>query len=244
MDASSAIITKDVDYNDGDVVLQGYLAYDDSKANSPGVLIVHQWKGLTDYEKMRARQLAELGYVAFAVDVYGKGVRPVTPEDAGKEAGKYRSDVNLLRSRVTAGLNELRKKSFVDANNISAIGYCFGGGGVLELARSGADIKGVVSFHGTLKTPVPEDAKNIKCKVLVLHGAIDPNVPEQDVTGFKKEMEDANVDYVLTQYSGAVHSFTHPGAGSDPSKGSAYNERADKRSWIAMQEFFDEIFVK
>lgn len=244
MNVSSAIITKDVEYKDGDVILQGYLAYDDSKVNSPGVLIVHQWKGLTDYEKMRAGQLAELGYVAFAVDVYGKGVRPATPEEAGKQAGKYRSDVNLLRSRVNAGLNELRKQSFVDANNISAIGYCFGGGGALELARSGADIKGAVSFHGTLKTVAPEDAKNIKCKILVLHGAIDPNVPEQDVIGFKKEMEDANVDYVLTQYSGAVHSFTQPSAGNDPSKGSAYNEKADKRSWIAMKEFFDEIFMK
>ncbi len=245
MNLKSEIISSDLEYKIGDVTLQGYIAYDNSNENKrPGVLIVHQWKGLSDYEKMRARQLAGLGYVALAVDVYGKGVRPSTPEEAGKEAGKYYQDINLYRERLNAGLNELKMQPLVDANNIAAIGYCFGGGGVLELARSGADIKGVVSFHGSLKTPNAEDAKNIKCRVLVQHGAIDPYVPDADVTAFKKEMEDAKVDYILTEYSGAVHSFTIESAGNDISKGSAYNENADKRSWEAMKIFFAEIFAR
>lgn len=243
MGAQSEIITKEIDYNDGNTVLQGYLAYDNSNSNiRPGILIVHQWKGLSDYEKMRARMLAELGYVAFAVDIYGKDVRPATPEDAGKEAGKYYSDVSLMRERVNAGLTELLKQEYVDKNKIAAIGYCFGGGVALELARSGADIEGVVTFHGSLSTPDPQDAKNIKCKISVQHGAVDPFVKEENVIAFKKEMEDASVDYVLTEYSGAVHSFTMESAGNDPSKGAAYNEKADKRSWKAMQDFFAEIF--
>lgn len=242
MNVKSEIITKDVEYYDGSTLLQGYLAYDNSKSSlSPGILIVHQWKGLTDYEKMRARQLAEMGYVAFAADIYGKGIRPSSPEEAGKEAGKYYSDVNLFRERVTAGLNELKKQISVDPEKIAAIGYCFGGGAVLELARSGADIKGVVSFHGSMKSPDPGAGK-IRCKISVQHGAIDPFVPEADVTAFKKEMEEGNVDYVLTQYSGAVHAFTMENAGNDPSKGAAYNKNADKRSWEAMNAFFAELF--
>ena len=243
MTVKSEIITKDIEYKDGNTVLQGYLAYDNNNSNiRPGVLIVHQWKGLSDYEKMRARMLAEMGYVALAVDMYGKDVRPSSSEEAGKEAGKYYGDVNLMRERVNSGLTELLKQEFVDKNKIAAIGYCFGGGVVLELARSGAEINGVVSFHGSLSTPDPNDAKNIKCKISVQHGAVDPFVKEESIIAFKKEMEDANVDYVLTEYSGAVHSFTMEGAGNDPSKGSAYNEKADKRSWKAMQDFFAEIF--
>ncbi|MEO6696275.1 MAG: dienelactone hydrolase family protein [Ignavibacteria bacterium] len=244
MTSRAEIITEDVEYSDGNTILQGYLAYNsDNKNSRPGILIVHQWKGLTEYEKLRARQLAELGYTAFAIDIYGKGVRPSTPQEAGTEASKYYADRNLLRERVMTGLKELKKQKFVDLNNIAAIGYCFGGSAVLELARSGADIKGVVSFHGSLATPTPEDANNIKCKISVQHGAVDPNVPQEDVLAFQKEMEDAKVDYVLTEYSGAVHSFTMESAGNDPSKGSAYNVRADKRSWEAMKGFFAEIFL-
>ncbi|MDZ4713256.1 MAG: dienelactone hydrolase family protein [bacterium] len=243
MNANSEIVTSDVEYKIGDVTLQGYIAYDNSSsAKRPGILIVHQWKGLTDYEKMRARQLAELGYFAFACDMYGKEVRPTSNEEAGKQAGKFYGDPNLMRERVTAGLSELKMQPLVDANNIAAIGYCFGGSSVLELARSGADIKGVVSFHGGLKTGSP-GAGNIKCKVLVQHGAIDPNVPDDDVINFKKEMEAFKVDYVISEYSGTVHSFTMESAGNDISKGSAYNENADKRSWSAMKNFFAEIFT-
>lgn len=245
MKLKSEIITKSVEYKDGETVLEGYLAYDNSSTKQrPGILIFHQWRGISDYEKMRARQLAEMGYVAFAADIYGKGIRPLGPEEAGKEAGKYYGDIKLFRERVTAGLNELMKQEFVDTKEIAAIGYCFGGSAVLELARSGADIKGAVSFHGGLKTPDPKDAGNIKCKILVQHGAIDPYVTEDDVIAFKKEMEDAKVDYVLTEYSGAVHSFTMENSGNDPSKGAAYNKNADLRSWEAMKMFFGEIFYK
>ncbi|MBK8981496.1 MAG: dienelactone hydrolase family protein [Ignavibacteria bacterium] len=240
---NAEIIEENYEYNIGDKTYQGFVAYDNSvEGIKPGVLIVHQWKGLGEYEKMRARMLAELGYVAFAVDIYGKDVRPVSAEESGQEAGKYYADRNLFRERVNGGLSELLKMSNVDKSKIAAIGYCFGGAGVLELARSGADINGVISFHGSLKSGNPDDAKNIKTKVLIQHGAVDPNVPESDVSAFKKEMEDAGKDYVLTEYGGAVHSFTSKNAGNDPSKGSAYNENADKRSWEAMKVFFKEIF--
>jgi len=245
MKAKSEIVTKEIEYKDGTTILQGYLAYDNSNSDlRPGILIVHQWKGLTDYEKKRAKELAELGYVAFALDIYGKDVRPSTSDEAGKEATKYYSDRNLYRERLNTGLSELMKQEFVNKNEIAAIGYCFGGSGVLELARSGAEIRGVMSFHGGLSTPTPEDAKNIKCKISVQHGAIDPFVPEEEVIAFKKEMEDAKVDYVLTEYSGAVHAFTMEGAGNDPTKGAAYNLNADKRSWEAMKAFYKEIFGK
>jgi len=243
MNLKAEIIEEDFDYQIDGLTYQGFIAYDNSiKGTMPGILIVHQWKGLGDYEKMRARMLAELGYLAFAVDVYGKDNRPQTREEAGKEAGKYYADRDLFKLRVNAGLNEMMKIDNVNKNNIAAIGYCFGGGGVLELARSGADIKGVVSFHGSLKSGNPDEAKNIKAKVMIMHGAIDPNVPEEDVIAFKKEMEDGGVDYVLAEFSGAVHSFTDKNAGNDPSKGSAYNEKADIRSWDYMKVFFAEIF--
>ncbi|MBV6477849.1 MAG: hypothetical protein HGGPFJEG_00593 [Ignavibacteria bacterium] len=243
MKTHSEIVTKDIEYNDGNTVLQGYLAYDNSNENlRPGILIIHQWRGISDYEKMRAKQLAGEGYVAFAADIYGKDIRPSNTEEAGKEAGKYYGDLNLYRQRLITGLEELKKQKYVDAGKTAVIGYCFGGSGALELARSGADIKGAVSFHGGLKTANTEDAKKIKCRILVQHGAVDPFVPDEDVSNFKKEMENAGVDYVLTEYAGAVHSFTLASAGSDTSKGSAYNEKADKRSWRAMLEFFGEIF--
>ncbi len=232
-----------VEYKEGDTTLEGWHAYDDSvQGKRPGVLIVHQWKGLSDYEKKRAEMLAKLGYNVFAVDIYGKGIRPKSPQEAGAQAGKFKGDRPLLRKRVQAGLDVLSKNELTDGKNIAAIGYCFGGTTALELARSGADLSGVVSFHGGLSTPTPEDAKNIKAKVLALHGADDPNVPAKEVEAFEKEMRDAKVDWQLVAYGGAVHSFTDWNAGNDNSKGAAYNEKADKRSWEAMKEFFAEIF--
>jgi dienelactone hydrolase len=205
------------------------------------VLIVHQWKGLTDYEKKRAEMLARLGYVAFAVDIYGKGVRPQDTAEASTQAGKYKSDRTLLRARVNAGLDVLRKERFVDPKRIAAIGYCFGGTTVIELARSGADIAGVVSFHGALDSPRPEDGKNIRCKVLALHGADDPFVPAKDIAAFEDELRNAGVDWQLVKYGGAVHSFTDWNADGSM-KGAKYDERADKRSWEDMKLFFAEIF--
>lgn len=241
--ASAAIHTEAVEYKDGDATLEGYLAYNDTiKEKVPGILIVHEWTGINDYTKMRVEQLAKLGYVAFAADIYGKGIRPQTMEEAGKQAAIYRSDRPLMRKRANLGLEVLKKNPMVDVNRIAAIGYCFGGGTVLELARSGADIKGAVSFHGNLDTPDPDDAKNIRAKVLVLHGADDPNVPAEQVAAFEKEMRNAKVDWQLVKYGNAVHSFTNPASGDDPAKGVAYNEKADKRSWIAMRQFFEELF--
>lgn len=237
------IVTETVEYKHGDVVLEGFLAYDNATTGKrPGVLVVHEWTGINDYTKSRCRQLAEMGYVAFAVDMYGKGIRPQTSEEASRQATIYRSDRGLMRDRITAGLNVLMNNELCDNSRIAAIGYCFGGGTVLELARSGADIDGVVSFHGNLDTPDPAVAKNIKCKILVCHGADDPHVPSTQVNAFMEEMRAANIDYQFIAYSRAVHSFTNPGAGNDNSKGSAYNPDADRRSWQHMQDFFAEIF--
>jgi dienelactone hydrolase len=240
--ASAAIRTETIEYKHGDVTLEGHLTYEDSfRGPRPGVLVVHQWKGLSYYDKQRSEMLARLGYVAFAVDIYGKGVRPQTVEAAGAEAGKYKNDRALLRARVNAGLEALRRHKLADARRVAAIGYCFGGTTVLEMARSGADVAGVVSFHGALDSPRPEDGKNIKCKVLALHGADDPFVPDKDVAAFVAEMRGAKVDWQLVQYGGAVHSFTDWKAdGSMP--GAKYDERADKRSWEDMKQFLAEIF--
>lgn len=241
--ANAAVRTQVVEYRQGNAVLEGYLAYDDAmKGKRPGVMVVHEWTGLGNYVKRRTEQLARLGYVAFAADIYGKGIRPSNPKDAGAQASIYRSDRKLLRDRALAGLAILQKNPLVDAQRIAAIGYCFGGGTVLELARSGAPIAGVVSFHGNLDTPNPADAKNIKAKVLVLHGASDPLVPPAQVEAFGKEMTDAGVDWRLVAYGGAVHGFTNPENGNKPSTGVAYNERADQRSFADMRQFFAEIF--
>jgi dienelactone hydrolase len=157
-------------------------------------------------------------------------------------AGKYKGDRQLLRIRVNAALATLRLQSLVDEKRVAAIGYCFGGTSVIELARSGADVSGIVSFHGGLDSPAPADGKNIKCKVLVCHGADDPFESVQDMAAFENEMRTAGLDWQLIKYGGAVHSFTQPNAGNDNSKGAAYNEKADKRSWQAMTQFFTEIF--
>jgi dienelactone hydrolase len=238
----AAIHTETVEYQQGGTTLEGLVAYDDNiKGPRPGVLIVHQWKGLTEYEKKRAEMLAQLGYVAFAVDIYGKGVRPKNAAEAGATAGKYKSDRALLRSRVNAGLEAMRQQPLVDPKRIVAIGYCFGGTTVIELARSGADIAGVVSFHGGLDSPAPADGKNIKCKVLACHGADDPFVPVKDRTAFEDEMRNAGVDWELIQYGGAVHSFTDWNADGSM-KGAQYNEKVDKRSWEDMKQFLGECF--
>lgn len=240
--SQAGIQTKIVEYRDGDVVLEGLLAWDDAITKAPGILIVHQWMGRTDYEEDRAKQLAKQGFVAFVLDIYGKGVRPNTTQEAGKLAGVYKNDRSLYRRRLQAGLEQLQGQGMVDRQRIAAIGYCFGGTGVLELARSGAEINGVVSFHGGLDSLHPEEAKKIKAKVLICHGADDPFVPTKDIEAMKKEFADADVDWQMIYYSEAVHSFTQPMAGNDNSRGAAYQERADKRSWQAMNNFFGEIF--
>ena len=241
--AQAEVRTQLVEYKQGNTVLEGYLAYDDEiKGKRPGVMIVHEWTGIGPYVQQRARQLAKLGYVAFAADIYGKGVRPKNEKEAAAQAKIYRSDRQLMRDRAQAGLRVLQQNQLTERNKIAAIGYCFGGGTVLELARSGADVTGVVSFHGNLDTPNPKDAQNIKANVLVLHGGADPLVPMEQVTAFYNEMNQADVDWKMIVYGNAVHSFTNPEAGNDLKDGVAYNAEADRESWAATQRFFAEIF--
>ena len=231
--AQAKIQTEAMEYRQGTAVLEGYLAYDGAKEGQrPGVLVVHEWKGLNDYAKRRARQLAELGYIAFAADLYGKGVLAKDHPEAAALSGALRNDRKRMRERVKAGFEVLKQYPLTDPKRLAAVGYCFGGMAALELARSGEELKGVVTFHGALSNPHPEDAKNIKARVLVLHGAEDPNVPAQEVAAFEQEMKAA----------GAVHSFTVPEAGNDPSKGVAYNAQADKESWDEMKRFLEGIF--
>ena len=240
----AAIKTETIEYKEGDTTLEGVLIYDDSIVTKrPGILIAHQWKGLTDYEKKRGEMLAKLGYVAFAADIYGKGTRPKDVQEASQFAGKYQNDRDVLQRRVKAGFEQLKKSRMVDPQNIAAIGYCFGGTTVLELARSGAELDGVVSFHGGLGTPNADATPNIKSKILVLHGADDPYVPNAEIEAFAQEMRRTKADWQLVAYGNAVHSFTDWNAGNDNSKGAAYNEKADKRSWEVMKDFFNELFA-
>ncbi len=243
--ATAEIKTRTIDYNQGGVPLEGYLAYDDAaRGKRPGVLVIHEWDGLGSYVKKRAEQLAGLGYAAFAADIYGKGVRPSGMKECAAEAGKYKSNHALFLARIDAGLSELRKQSEVDPARIAAIGYCFGGTAVLELARSGANIAGAVSFHGGLSTSDPAAPGAVQCPILVLTGADDPNAPPESVAAFKNEMRKAGAEARVISYPGAVHGFTNPARGTDNSKGVAYNEKADKESWEAMKEFFTRIFSR
>ena len=237
------LVENPVEYEHEGTVLEGFHVYDDAvKGKRPAVLIVHQWTGLTDYEKGRGRMLAELGYNVFALDIYGKGIRP-RPPAAGKEAGKYKGNRDLYRGRLMAGLDLLKKDERTAVDKIVAIGYCFGGTGVLELARSGAELAGVVSFHGGLGAGEGKGAAKdgVKARILVCHGADDPFVDQEEVMGFWKEMREAKVDWKFVAYSGAVHAFTQKMAGDDPSRGAAYHAEADARSWEDMKGFFEEV---
>lgn len=224
-------------------MLEGVLSYDDAtSAERPGVLVVHDWMGVSEHTRGIAEDLARMGYVAFAVDIYGKGVRPADMQGAAAEAGKFKADRALLRRRANLGLEQLKAQPGVDGRRVAAIGFCFGGTTVLELARSGAAFAGAVSFHGGLDSPKPEDGANIKAKLLILHGAEDPFVKPADLAAFQDELRRAGVDWQMISYGGAVHSFTQVRAGTDKSKGAAYHEPSARRSWQAMKDFFAEIF--
>jgi dienelactone hydrolase len=240
--AHAALQSRTVAYKDGDAALEGYLVYDDQLTGKrPAVIVFHEWWGLNDYIRSRADQVAALGYTVFAADVYGQGVRATTPDEAGKLAGKYKGGRPLLRSRAQAALAVVQALPNVDPEKIAATGYCFGGTAALELARSGADVKAIVSFHGGLSSPTPQDAKNIKAELLILHGADDTFVPPAEVEAFEKEMTTAGVKYTLVKYPGAVHGFTNPSyKGEMP--GALYNADADKKSWEAMKEFLARKF--
>ena len=233
--------TETVEYKEGATTCEGFAAYDE-KSKRPGVVIVPEWNGVSDYSKKRAQMLSDLGYNAFVADVYGKGVRPTTMEACAAEAGKYRDNRALLRARARAALEQLKKLPGTDAGRTAAIGYCFGGMTVLELARDGAEVNGVVSFHGALNTPNAGDAAKIKGRVLALHGADDPLVPPAEVAAFEDEMRKAKVDWQLVAYGNAVHSFTNFSLPEGQPGPVSYNKKADQRSWIAMQDFFKELF--
>jgi len=239
--AQAKIKTEVVEYKHDGTTLEGFLAYDTAfKGKRPVIMIIHEWTGLGDYIKGRAKELAAKGYVAFALDIYGKGVRPTDPKEAEKESAKYKEDRKLMRDRAQAGYDFIKAKDFVDPDKMVSMGYCFGGTVALEMARKGLPLTGTVSFHGGLETPTPQDAMNIKSKLLILHGALDPYV-KKDVPAFQKEMDDAKVDYQFISYSGAVHAFTNPESGNDISKGAAYNAVADRRSMVAFLTFLKEV---
>jgi dienelactone hydrolase len=241
--ARGAIKTEVVEYKDGDTVLQGYLAYDDAvPGKRPGVVVFHEWWGHGAYERKRAEQLAGLGYVALAADMYGKGVMAANAEEAQKLATPFYKDRAMLRTRAALALDLLKRRPQTDATKIAAIGYCFGGTTALELARSGAEMAGVVSFHGGLATPNPADAKNIKARILVLTGGDDASVGPEQVSAFQDEMRKAGVNWEVDAYGGAVHAFTNPAADSHHIKNVAYDAQADRRSWERMQGFLAEIF--
>jgi len=238
----AGVVEKSILYRQGLTVLEGFFAMpDDAVGPVPGVVVVHDWMGLSDVTRDSARRLAALGFAAFAADIYGKGVRPADTKGAMAESGKYKGDRRLLRARAKAALETLKKQKGVDASRCAAIGYCFGGAAVLEMARGQMPVKGVVSFHGSLDTPVP--AKKITAKVLVLHGADDPFAPAEQVAALEKELKDAGADYQVVLYGGARHAFTNPQAtGEPPMEGAKYDEKADRRSWKAMADFLDELF--
>jgi dienelactone hydrolase len=234
--AFAEIKTERVEYRDGDVVLEGFIAYDTAKAGPrPAMMIVHDWNGPDQYEENRARMLAELGYVGFAADIYGKGVRPKSAQENAQQAGKYRGDMPTFLSRMNAALSYLKSRPEVDKAKLGAMGYCFGGGGVLELARSGAEVPAIISFHGGLATQKRAAEGSVKSRIMVIHGSQDPSMPYAQLVGFLEEMRDAKADYQLIAYNVDSHPFTVPG-------GPGYREAADKRSWEELKRFLQEVW--
>jgi dienelactone hydrolase len=237
------VMTKTIAYQHDGVNLEGFLAYDDSiKGKRPAVLVVHEWWGLNDYVRSRAKQLAGMGYVAFALDMYGKGKVTQHPSQAGEWANQIRSNVYQWQQRALAGLEVLKKDPRTDVNRIAAIGYCFGGSTVQQLAYSGADIKGVVSFHGSLMLPMSEQIQKVKAKILICHGAADPLTERGEIEKYISAMERAGLDYQMIIYGGARHGFTNPEADKIGMDAVKYSKSADLRSWADMKVFFAEIF--
>ena len=238
--ADAEVQTKEITYEQGGETLTGVLAWDDAVTGSrPGVLVVHEWWGLNDYARSRAIKLAEMGYVAFALDMFGKGKVTEHPQEAGKWASQIRENTDNWRARALAGLDVLKEQEHVNASRLAAIGYCFGGSTVLQLAYAGAPVKAVVSFHGALMPP--EEGTKIAPTVLVCHGAADAFVPPASVQAFEEGMEAVNADYYLVAYGGARHAFTNPNAGHYGLDNLKYDAAADRRSWNEMQRLFQEV---
>ncbi|MDZ4658556.1 MAG: dienelactone hydrolase family protein [Bythopirellula sp.] len=236
----AAIQTKTVTYKAGDTECRGYLAWDDAtEGPRPGVLVVHEWWGLNDYAKKRTEELAKLGYIAFAADIYGEGKTTTHPADAGKMAGEVRANVDAWRTRAQAALDVLKEQPQCDKEKLAAIGYCFGGATALQLAYAGADLDAVATFHGALPVATADEAKQIKAELQINHGADDPMIGADAVAAFKKPLDEAGVKYEFIAYPGAVHSFTVPTADEVGIPGIKYNKEADEKSWQAMQELFE-----
>jgi len=247
--AQGAMVGKEVTYKADDIELKGYIAYDDDTmiGKRPGVIVVHEWWGLNDYARIRADMLARAGYVALAVDMYGEGKQAEHPDDAGKFSAEVKNNLPMARKRFQAGVKVLRDNPFTDPERLAAIGYCFGGGVVLQMARDGADLKGVVSFHGDLSTSAPAKPGAIKAQILVFNGGADKFTPLETIQGFISEMIGAEADFSFHSLPGALHSFTNPKADEFGKKFNlplAYQEKADRESWREMLDFFDRIFIK
>ena len=246
--AHAKLITESVAYDHQGVKLEGYLAYDDQKTNakSPGVIIVPEWWGVNGYVKRRAEQIAQLGYVAFVVDMYGAGISTTDPKKAGELAGPFYGKP-LMAARAQAGLDRLLKNNLVDPSRVAAIGYCFGGATAQALAYSGAPLAAIVSFHGSLIPAAPEAAGKNKAKFLICHGEADPFIKKEDRDAFLQSMETGKFDYQFISYAGALHAFTNPDADKAAAAGLTgvgYNAAADHRSWSHMKLFFDEVFAR
>ncbi len=239
--AEAKVVGKTVEYTAGGTTLKGYVAYDDKvKGKRPGIIVVHEWWGLNDYVRKRARMLAALGYTALAVDMYGEGKTATHPDNAGKFSSEVMKNFDTAKARFIAGEDLLKKNPMVDPNRVAAIGYCFGGGVVLNMARQGADLKGVVSFHGMLMPVKPAEPGTIKAKILVLHGGDDKFTTPEQIKMFKDEMTKAGADYKFIVYPGAMHAFTNPEAtmyGKEFNIPLAYNKKADIESWNEMKTF-------
>jgi dienelactone hydrolase len=235
---------ENITYTGDSITMNGYVVYDENKEGTrPGILVVHEWWGLNDYAKMRARELAKLGYVAMALDMYGNGKQADNPDSAAKFSGPFYSDPQMAKRRFDAALDRLKTYSQVDGNKIAAIGYCFGGAQVINMAKLGDDLAGVVSFHGNFNE-VPTNKDLLKAQILVCHGAADPFVPQAEVERFKKQMDSIGAKYIFKAYEGATHAFTNPNATAMGEKFKIpikYNAAADSASWKDMRDFFDKI---
>jgi dienelactone hydrolase len=244
--AEPKIQRKTVDYSAQGVVMKGYLAYDENiKDKRPGVLVVHEWWGLNDYARKRALMLAEQGYTALAVDMYGGGKRAIHPDDATKFSSELMKNFDVAKARFIAAMDFLKQQPTVDPTRMAAIGYCFGGGVVLNMARQAVDLKGVASFHGNLTAVKPAQPGSIKARILVLHGADDKFTTPEQIKAFNQEMKRAGANFQFISYPGAMHSFTNPKADALGKKFNlpvAYNAAADKKSWDELKEFLKTIF--
>jgi dienelactone hydrolase len=244
--SEARIVGKTVAYRTGGVSMNGFLAYDtDIQGPRPGVLVVHEWWGLNDYARKRARMLAEMGYTAFAVDMYGGGRQAAHPDEAGRFVSELMKNFDAAKARFMAALELLKKQKTVDPDRVAAIGYCFGGGIVLNMARQGVDLKGVASFHGSLAAVKPAKPGGIKARILVLHGADDQFTTPEQFEAFQQEMKTAGADYQVIVYPGAMHSFTNPDAGRYANKYKmplGYNAEADRESWAELARFLADLF--